>query len=206
MNFKKKIDFITESEKSEIMNFVHSYKKQDFYITNDHIKEINMATNGWSVLCDLTKTIVSEEVSKFQGDATQIEEVPEIFHLLHNRISETLMISSDNVFFQCIYLGENGEVKRHYDAGKPGYITYKCNVFVDGPDVDFVYVGDSIKEINKLDLYCFEANLYKHWINKSESPRVHLSYGFLIPCGDLGWHEDHPRIRLSNRIWRHYIK
>lgn len=206
MNFKKVSNFITESEKQEIMDFVGNHKTHDTNILNDHIKEINMATNGWSVLYDMTQTSLSKEISQFQGDSTQIDEIPEIFHLLAKRISEVLTISSQNVFFQCIYLGANGEVRKHYDAGRPGYLTYKCNVFVEGPESDVIYVDDSVNKIEKLDLYCFEANLYKHWMDKSDKPRIHLSYGFLIPYDDFGWYENHPRIRLSNRIWQNYIK
>lgn len=206
MNFKKIQAFISESEKKEIIDYAFNYKHENVNIKNDHIKEVNMATNGWSILYDITKTNISQEISKFQGDSTQINEIPEVFLNISKRIADTLKISSTNVFVQCIYLGKDGEVRKHYDAGKPGYITYKCNIFVDGPDDDVIYVDDTKNIIEKLDLYCFEANLYKHWMDKSNVGRIHLSYGFIIPYDDLGWYEEHPRIRLSNRIWKNYIK
>jgi hypothetical protein len=195
--------FITAEEASQIINF--NPPRQEVVIENEHIKTVNDATKGWSVLCDLTNTEVSNEVAKFQGDATLIEQVPEIFHELAERIAHKLSISSNHVFFQYIMVGGNGEVRKHYDAGKPGYITYKCNICVSGPSEDVVHVDDLDMLIGQHDLYCFEANLYKHWMDKSDQTRVHLSYGFLLPYSDLGWEENSPRIRLSNRIWRAYI-
>lgn len=194
-------NFITEEESSLISNFNFSH---DNYIDNDHIREVNKATRGYSILCDMTQTDISREVSKSQGDNTLFEKTPPIFRDIGERIANTLQINKDHYFFQYIYLGDCGIVKPHYDAGMPGYITYKCNIFVNGPDLDSIYIDKNTYTIQKLDLYSFEANLYKHWMGSSV-PRIHLSYGFLLPYADLGW-TDCPRIRLSNRIWRTFIE
>jgi len=79
-------------------------------------------------------------------------------------------------------IGSGGEIRKHYDVGIPGYITYKCNICVSGPENDLIYAGKEFLTINPLSLYCFEANLYKHWMNSSPIPRMHLSYGFILPC------------------------
>lgn len=196
-------NFITTQEAEEILN--SSFLREKKYIENDHIREVNAATNGWTILYDITKTPISQEVSKFQGDTTQIASVPSIFITIADRISQSINISNENVFFQYISLGSGGQVKKHYDAGKPGYITYKCNICIDGPDIDCINVDRVSFPIRKFDLYCFEANLYKHWMEISDKNRIHLSYGFIIPCNDLGWKEKDPRIKLSNRIWSKYI-
>lgn len=206
MKFVTRKNFVTLEEIEEINSYYNSFPREKVVIENNHIKEINEATNGWTILCDLTKTDISIEVSKFQGDATCVEDVPNVLRKISDRIAYDLKISSRHVFVQYISVGSNGEVRKHYDAGKPGYVTYKCNVCLDGPDLDYIYVDSFKHEIDKFDLYCFEANLYKHWMDKSSFPRIHLSYGFIIPYDDLGWYEDHPRIRLSNRIWKNYIK
>jgi hypothetical protein len=201
--FRSISNFISKEEVDVILAYNPSCKEVE--ISNEHIRTIAEATNGYTVLCDLTKSEVSKEVSEFQGDATLVDNVPSIFHELSDRISKTLSISAEHVFFQYIVLGPNGMVKKHYDAGKPGYVTYKCNICVSGPDKDVIWVDKSSLSIAPMELYCFEANLYKHWMDSVESSRVHLSYGFLIPYSELGWTEDSPRVRMSNRIWRAYI-
>ena len=203
MKFKIIPNFISPEEQIEIIEF--SKNKPKFDIQNEHIKKINDYTKGWSILYDFSKTAISKNVSKFQGDATQIESAPSIFHNLSQRISDSLSIDKNNVFFQYIVLGATGQVYPHYDAGTPGYITYKCNIAVDGPKQDFIQVDKKTISFNNLDLYCFEANFYKHWMKASENPRIHLSYGFLIPYKTLGYDENSPRVKLSNRIWRAFI-
>jgi uncharacterized cupin superfamily protein len=94
---------------------------------------------------------------------------------------------------------------KHYDAGIPGYITYKCNICVSGPENDTLFIDNSEFNLKLGDLYCFEANFYKHWVNPSEIPRVLLSYGFILPIEELGYKESDSRVRLSNRIWKIFI-
>ncbi len=204
MNFKVLNNFISLSEQEEIKYFSScSFAHLD--IENEHIRKVFESTKGWSVLCDFTKTEVSQSVARFQGDATLVEQVPSIYHELASRIATTLGISSDHVFFQYIVIGKHGKVAAHYDAGIPGYVTYKCNVCIEGPEIDPVYIDKNKLEIAPLDLYCFEASLYRHWMDSHEDNRIHLSYGFLLPYEDLNWEQDSPRIRLSNKIWRAYI-
>lgn len=205
MNFKIKSNFISLEEQKEIVEYSNHQPIQQ-EIENEHIKNVNEEIKGWSVLCDFTQTELSKNVSKYQGDSTLVQEVPEIYHVLADRIAESLNISKDHVFFQYIVLGENGKVPSHYDVVFPGYITYKCNICVEGPSMDLVFVDKHQMLITSLDLYCFEANLYRHWMNTCSNRRIHLSYGFLLPYKELNWREDHPRVRMSNRIWKAFIE
>lgn len=204
MNFKQIKNFITDKEREAILEFA-SQEPEKKDIENDHIRKINDLTKGWSTLYDVTKTDVSKQISKFQGDATVVDTIPEIFLELGARIADQ-NIDPTNVFFQYIVVNSGGKVYKHYDAGMPGYITYKCNICVDGPEPDEIYVGKDKFELENKDLYCFEANFYKHWLETSDTKRVHLSYGFIIPYSAFGWDEEDSRVRLSNRIWQKFIK
>lgn len=203
MKFVVQPDFITPDE----VVVIKSYQKPPLgQIQNYHIKSVNDAVRGWSVMADLSKTEVCREVTKFQGDGTLVDEVPPYFKELGHKIAATVGVSDENMFFQYIVVGSGGEIRKHYDAGKPGFVTYKCNVCVEGPPRDTISVGDEVLPVTPLGLYCFEANLYKHWMTPSETERVHLSYGYLVPYADLGWDANCPRVRLSDRIWKAYIR
>jgi len=202
MNFVVKPDFLT----SEDVEIIKSYEKPSIgEIQNYHIKSVNDAVKGWSIMHDFNKTEVSKEVTQFQGEGTLVDEVPNYYRELGQRIADDVGISSEHMFLQYIVIGSSGEIRKHYDAGKPGYVTYKCNVSVAGPQNDQIHVGDEVLPITLQGLYCFEANLYKHWMESSDIPRIHLSYGYILPYATLGWEEDCPRVRLSNKIWKAYI-
>lgn len=198
-------NFLSDSERVFILSQESFIKPSCVEISNDHIKKINSEVKGWSILKDFTGTLLSREVSKFQGDSTQVDVVPEIFYELSDRIADKLVINKDHVFFQYIHLGVGGRVAPHYDVGIPGFVTYKCNVCVSGPETDYIWQDKECHEIRPGDLYSFEANFFRHWMDKSDFTRIHLSYGFMLPYSDLGWSEDSPRVRLSNRIWKKFI-
>lgn len=206
MKYKHLKNFISASESSQIIEIGNYLKpNENLEIENEHIRTINEGTNGFSILCDFSKTEISSSVAKFQGDATNVDTVPHLLHELAFRISEKTGISKDHVFCQYIKIGSNGKVMKHYDAGIPGYVTYKCNICVSGPEKDTLFIDDSEFSLELGDLYCFEANFYKHWVNSSETPRVLLSYGFILPIEELGYKESDSRVRLSNRIWKTFI-
>jgi hypothetical protein len=161
---------------------------------------------GGTVLCDFSKNEITKSVIPYQGSGTFVDTVPELYHTLADRIRDTLHISDKNVFFQFVALGAGGRVHAHYDAGMPGYATYKCNICVSGPDEDSFFIDKSPITITPLSLYCFEANLYKHWMTVSDRPRIHLSYGFIVPNEDLGWDANSPRVRLGERIWKAFMQ
>lgn len=204
MNLKIHSNFITEAEAEIIKNYGNEFVDHESKINNEDIRMVNEQTNGWSVACDLTKTEPSQKVSFYQGDATNLAQVPQFFMDLADRIATTLVIDQSHVFFQYIHLGTGGKVLSHYDLGLPGYITYKCNVFVDGPEEDSLSVDKINVPLKKYDLYCFEASLFRHSMESTRYIRTHLSYGFLLPYQDLGWSENDPRVRLSQKIWRKF--
>lgn len=201
MNLVVISDFLAKNEQLEIKEYASSMPKAEIF--NEHIREVNDRIKGKSILCDLTKTSISKNISKFQGDATEVQEVPAIMRMIGCRIAEKLKISAEHTFVQCIASGDGGQVAPHYDAAMPGYITYKCNVAIEGPKKDLIFIAGRAVEIQPGDLYCFEANLYKHWANTAP-PRILLSYGFLLPLQVLGWNKDDPRVRMSDRIWNKF--
>jgi hypothetical protein len=206
MNYRYINDFISDSEREELLRLGKQFESNSCVeITNEHIKKINEGTKGFSILCDMTHTDVSETIAKFQGDATTIETVPDFFHEIADRISKKVGLSKNHIFCQYIVLGAGGRVPKHYDAGMPGYVTYKCNVCISGPETDLLCVDKSEYDLRLGDLYCFEANFYKHWMNASDSARVVLSYGFIVPLEELGYKDTDPRVRMSNRIWKAFI-
>ena len=199
-------NYLNQDEINQFKSWIESYKPNTKEIQNEHIKSINNEINGFSVLYNISNTEVSKVVSGYQGDNTIVENLPDIFVNLSDKIANDLNISKDHTFVQVIRVNAGGKVRTHYDAACPNYITYKCNINLDGPELDAVHVDKDVLEIKTGDLYCFEASLYKHWVEKLDKDRVLLSYGFMLPYADLGWDENSPRVRLSNRIWNHFQK
>lgn len=206
MNLKKIKYFISKAEKKKILRLGDVFAESSLEIKNEHIKAVKDSLNGFSVLCDLTKTDVSKEISSFQGDSSVIEKVDDIFLDLSDKISKAIGISNKHVFFQYINSKPGGAVHAHYDASVDGYITYKCNIVIKCQERDKLYVDKNIVFLDELDLCCFEANLYKHWMDKSEEERVLLSYGFMIPYEEMGWKENDPRIRMQKRMSKYFQK
>jgi len=205
MNFKIIEDFITMQEREEIINYGNIQKDVSIdEITNVHVKTISEQLKGISILCDLTSTELSKAVSTYQSGGVSVDCIPQIFHDIKDRIANRIDIKKDHVFFQYLGLRPGGHVAPHYDAAFPGYITYKCNVTVCGPEIDEIHVHKDVFKFPERSLYCFEANLYKHWATACDTKRIILSYGFILPYADLGWTEDAPRVRLSNKIWNSF--
>jgi hypothetical protein len=199
-------NFITDEQQQEIVEFVNSCtgatRRPD---ENFHVKKVNDKINGFSVMNDMTKSKISTYVAEFQGGGGNIENIPQVFTDIRDKISSTLGISKDNVFLHILNMNGGGEITPHYDAGFPNYINFKCNVCVVGATSYDIHVDNQIATVKEKSLYTFEANMYKHWVDKYEGKRILLSYGFLLPCEELGYIPDvSPRIRLSNRIWKYY--
>lgn len=202
MNYIVKPNYISQDD----VDFIKSFQKPEISEINDHhIKTVNESVKGWSIMHDFSLTDISKEITQFQGDGTLIKDVPVYYKNLGHKIASDLGIKSDHMFFQYILIGSGGQVKKHYDVGKPGYITYKCNICVDGPEKDHIHVGNELMPVTPRGLYCFEANLYKHWMDTCDVPRIHLSYGFILEYSELGFKEESSIIKLSNKIWNLYM-
>jgi len=202
---KKVESFISNIERDEVISFVNSLNI-DVDINNKHIKSVASKLKGSSYMFDLTKSEMSRKLSTFQSSDNLINvKLSNIFTELMDRISKTLNISKDNVFIQILNQDTGGLIHPHYDSAIDGYITYKCNICIQSDDYQ-LFVDKEILEIKELDLYCFEASLYKHWTNPFKNKRVILSYGFILPYKDLGRDDKDPRVRLSKRIINYFQK
>lgn len=203
MRSKKIEKFILETDKLEIIDFVNNL---DFEpdVVNKHINSVASKLNGNSYMFDISKSDKSKEISLYQSsnNLMSIEPTQKLIQII-DRISETLEISKDNVFLQILNQEAGGYINPHYDTSIDGYITYKCNISVSSENYD-LFIDDDKININELDLYCFEASLYKHWTNPFKGKRIILSYGFILPYEDLGRSENDPRVRLSKRIFKYF--
>jgi hypothetical protein len=102
-------------------------------------------------------------------------------------------------------MNTGGEIKPHYDTSIDGFINYKCNISVESEDYK-LYLEDSDIPVSEMDLYCFEASLYKHWVKPFSRKRILLSYGFLLRYETLGRSGDDSRVKLSKRIIKKFQK
>lgn len=195
-----KHNFITQIEQQEIARYIRSYRPETTEVGNERVRYLTEETKGFSAVHDFTRTELSKKIASIQSDNRILESVPPLLHELKQRIAQALTIKDTDVFMQGILVGQGGRVAPHYDAAPHGYVTYKCNIVVSGPKNDIIYIDKDKIAINDLDLYAFEANFYKHWMDEAEE-RIVLSYGFILPYADLGWESDSPRVKLSDKIW-----
>ena len=192
--------FISGEEVADILGFVDGIG-HTMNTEYRHMVELSKELNGNSHMYDISKTSLTRFVTRKQsGDDVLENSLPKIFHGLIDRISDSVGIPVDNSYLQIIDMNRGGRIKAHYDIGVEGYVNYKCNISVLSENYR-LNVGKGHFDISQGDLYAFEASLYKHWTeNESDSRRVLLSYGFLVPYERLGRTKDDPRVRLSRRI------
>jgi hypothetical protein len=174
--------------------------------SNHHLTELSKTLNGKSYMFDISKTPLTNYITKFQSISdVSNDTLPEFIHNIIDRISEEFNFPKDNVFLQSVDMNKGGKINPHYDASIDGYINYKCNISVLSENYNFFIDKESIN-IEETDLYGFEASLYKHWTNEFNSRRVFLSFGFILPYEILKRTENDPRVRLSKRIEKHFQK
>lgn len=197
-------DILLPSEQEKILEFVDSLKIEG-NLTNPHLKALLKKLNGFSCMFDLSKNETSNKIAKYQSGGLDVRtDAPDILLGLANSICLTVGIPNKNCFLQIVDMAEGGMIGAHYDAAFSNLINYKCNVSVFSEPYEFVIEKEKI-QVNEGDLYCFEASLYKHWTpNPFKSRRVLLSFGFMLEYEELGRSKSDPRIRLSERIQRHF--
>jgi len=202
-----KVMFYSNSFESEIPSLI---KDLDHYALrqvdgNEHVRTTNAAINGHSVLYDLSNTPVSSEIADMQGGSTveSHSDTPIHHEVVVERIRELTGITATDYFVQLINIGVGGRVIPHYDIPIDGYVTYKCNIVLAGRHK--IYVNKDPLTAMPGDMYCFEASLYKHWLNSHPINIKIASYGFMIKYEDLGRSLDDPRVRMSRRILK-YVK
>lgn len=203
--YKIKKNFITKDEVNQIIDWIDSvdHKGND---SNYHLTELSKVLNGKSFIFNISKTPLTDYITKFQSisDVSK-ESLPNFIYKLIDRISEEFKFSKENIFLQAVDMNKGGKINPHYDASVDGYINYKCNISILSEDYDFFIDKESIK-IQETDLYGFEASLYKHWTNEFNSRRVFLSFGFVLKYEDVGRDVNDPRVRLSKRIHKYFQK
>jgi len=203
--YKIKKKFITEDEVNQIVNWIDSVNHNG-NDSNHHLTELSKTLNGKSYMFDISKTPLTNYITKFQSISdVSNETLPEFIYKIIDRISEEFNFPKDNIFLQSVDMNKGGKINPHYDASIDGYINYKCNISVLSERYDFFIDKESIN-IEETDLYGFEASLYKHWTNEFNSRRVFLSFGFILPYEILNRTENDPRVRLSKRIEKHFQK
>ena len=201
--YKLKKNFITKDEVNQIVNWIDSVNHNG-NDSNHHLTELSKTLNGKSYIFDISKTPLTNYITKFQSISdVSNENLPEFIYKIIDRISEKFNFPKDNVFLQVVDMNKGGKINPHYDASIDGYVNYKCNVSVLSEDYDFFIDKGSIN-IEETDLYGFEASLYKHWTNEFNSRRVFLSFGFILPYEILNRTENDPRVRLSKRIAKYF--
>ncbi len=203
--YKIKKKFITEDEVNQIVNWIDSVNHNG-NDSNHHLTELSKTLNGKSYIFDISKTPLTNYITKFQSISdVSNDTLPEFIHNIIDRISEEFNFPKDNIFLQSIDMNKGGKINPHYDASIDGYINYKCNISVLSENYNFFIDKESIN-IEETDLYGFEASLYKHWTNEFNSRRVFLSFGFILPYEVLNRTENDPRVRLSKRIEKYFQK
>jgi len=201
--YKIKKKFITEDEVNQIVNWIDSVNHNG-NDSNHHLTELSKTLNGKSYMFDISKTPLTNYITKFQSISdVSNETLPEFIYKIIDRISEEFNFPKDNIFLQSVDMNKGGKINPHYDASIDGYINYKCNISVLSERYDFFIDKESIN-IEETDLYGFEASLYKHWTNEFNSRRVFLSFGFILPYEILNRTENDPRVRLSKRIEKYF--
>ncbi len=193
-------NFISNDESELILSWVNQIHHKH-NCDNNHIKEIRKNLNGNSFMFDISKTIETEKITKFQSGNDVLKlELPEIIINLSKRISEEINIPYKNVYLQILNMDRGGKINPHYDTALNGFINYKCNISVISEEYNLI-IDKQIMSLKEKDLYCFEASLYKHWTEKEfNSKRLLLSFGFVLPYQDLGRDENDYRVKLSKRI------
>ena len=201
--YKIKKKFITEDEVNQIVNWIDSVNHNG-NDSNHHLTELSKTLNGKSYIFDISKTPLTNYITKFQSISdVSNENLPEFIYKIIDRISEEFNFPKDNIFLQSVDMNKGGKINPHYDASIDGYVNYKCNISVLSEDYNLFLDKESIK-IQETDLYGFEASLYKHWTNEFNSRRVFLSFGFILPYEILNRTENDPRVRLSKRIEKYF--
>ena len=203
--YKIKKNFITKDEANQIVQWIDSVNHTGDD-SNYHLSELSKTLKGKSCIFDISNTTLTNYITKFQSISdVSNDPLPDFIHVIIDRISNELNLPKENIFLQAVDMNKGGKINPHYDASIDGYVNYKCNISILSEDYDF-YVGDEVVNIEKTDMYCFEASLYKHWTNEFNSRRIFLSFGFVLTYEDVNREISDPRVRLSKRIERYFQK
>jgi hypothetical protein len=204
-NYKIKKNFVTEEEVNLIIEWINTLNHTG-NDSNHHLTELGKSLNGNSYIFDISKTEATKVITKLHSISdVSTELLPDFIHNIFDRISIEFNLPKDNIYLQAVDMNKGGKINAHYDAAIDGYINYKCNISIKSDPYKF-YLENEIIDIEEKDIYCFEASLYKHWTNEFNSKRVFLSFGIIIPYETMNRSENDPRVRLSKRISKYFLK
>ena len=101
-NFKSFPDFLTESERNDILNFVLNFDLDLDEIQNFHIKTVRSELNGKSFMFNIDETEVSNYLSTFQSGSQVFNKnlLPNSIINLKEKISQKCEINLENCFLQ----------------------------------------------------------------------------------------------------------
>ena len=197
--------FLGRDRLDELAGQVSSLTRPQARVENNHIGTVGSDLMGESHIYDISKTSESSYLAGFQSSGNTLDGslLPPCLVLLSEQVAEAAAIPPVNRFLQVVRMGPGGRIRRHYDTALPGLVNFKCNISLISEDYTINLDKVSI-DVRQGDLYCFEASLYAHWSGTFSMPRVLLSYGFGVPYGELGRTSADPRVRMSERIYRHF--
>lgn len=214
MHFNRLInDFITDDEQNQLKGWFEKVKEnhgENNVVTQKNLRELQKSINGWSIMRHFsdTETIRQLTYALVEEEEDDMGEIPQFVWDIRNRIINQWDIPNmdRNSFLQMTMVGRGGFVHPHYDPAPDGYVTCRANVFFSTWDGDSIYIDKELFPIKERDLLCFAASLYKHKTEPCQcDKRIFCSFGFLLPYEVFGINEDHPRARLSQRIWKSFI-
>jgi hypothetical protein len=196
-------NFISKEEANKIVSWVESLNQEDGD-ANHHLSYLSDELKGTSSIFDISKTKETNYITNFQAiSKIHTEDLPEFVINFIYTIANKLNLPTNHIFLQALDMNNGGKIGAHYDASVDGFVNYKCNISLLTEDYDF-HIDKNILPLKELDLYCFEASLYKHWTDEFNSRRVFLSIGFLVPYEFVGRDENDPRVRLSKRMEKYF--
>ena len=193
--------FLSESEIQsllEALNFQHADKK-----FNKNTQAIAELLKGVVIPYTFNDSPISTQIVEYQSGESP-RKPSDLLISLRDRIADKIKIKTEHSYLQILNMESAGSILPHYDASIPGYVNLKANIRLVGQKDDLFFYHDKVIVINPGDLYIFEASLYKHWSKQSISSRVTLSFGFMIPYKDLGYHGNEPRLRMSEKIMKKF--
>jgi hypothetical protein len=204
-NYKIKKNFVTDQEVNLIIEWLDTLNHTG-NDSNHHLTELGKSLNGNSYIFDISKTEATKVITKLHSISDVSNDIlPDFIHNIFDRISIEFNLPKNNIYLQAVDMNKGGKINAHYDAAIDGYINFKCNISIKSEPYKF-YLDKEILDIEEKDIYCFEASLYKHWTEEFNSRRVFLSFGIVIPYETLNRDENDPRVRLSRRVTKYFLK
>jgi hypothetical protein len=204
-NYKIKKNFVTDQEVDLIIEWLDTLNHTG-NDSNHHLTELGKSLNGNSYIFDISKTEITKVITKLHSISDVSNDIlPDFIQNIFDRISIEFNLPKNNIYLQAVDMNKGGKINAHYDAAIDGYINFKCNISIKSEPYKF-YLDKEILDIEEKDIYCFEASLYKHWTEEFNSRRVFLSFGLIIPYETMNRNENDPRVRLSRRITKYFLK